>query len=282
MKKIFLIIIAAAAAHSSGFCQSALYKNKFQTTYENVYSGLKESLAWYDAPIAVSLFARKSINSSNIGEKIILSPSSYEMEFSEDNGRTGRYTLGSMDKDIIPNSIFYSRLASNILLNMFTDSEISKDSYKNIFLFKKSLIYTYVITEYVKSVVKRTRPDGEDNRSFFSGHTSTTFAAATYLWKELDDFYDNWDLTENDNSLKNVFEIGTFSVLYGWAGFVGYSRIRDNKHYLSDVIIGAAVGTLISHFVYELYNEDDAGLMNNFNLVASGNNTFGLELNVNF
>lgn len=282
MKKIFLIIIAAAAAHSSGFCQSALSKNKLQSTYENVYAGLKESLAWYDAPIAVSLFARKSINSSNIGEKIILSPSSFEMEFSEDNGRTGRYTMGSMDKDIIPNSVFYSRLASNIILNMFTDSEISKDSYKNIFLFKKSLIYTYVFTEYVKSVVKRTRPDGEDNRSFFSGHTSTTFAAATYLWKELDDFYDNWNLTNSNNMLKNVFEISTFSVLYGWAGFVGYSRIRDNKHYLSDVIIGAAVGTLISHFVYELYNEDDAGLMNNFNLVASGNNTFGLELNVNF
>jgi len=282
MKKIFLIIITAAAAHSSGFCQSALSKNKLQSTYENVYAGLKESLAWYDAPIAVSLFARKSINSSNIGEKIILSPSSFEMEFSEDNGRTGRYTMGSMDKDIIPNSVFYSRLASNIILNMFTDSEISKDSYKNIFLFKKSLIYTYVFTEYVKSVVKRTRPDGEDNRSFFSGHTSTTFAAATYLWKELDDFYDNWNLTNSNNMLKNVFEISTFSVLYGWAGFVGYSRIRDNKHYLSDVIIGAAVGTLISHFVYELYNEDDAGLMNNFNLVASGNNTFGLELNVNF
>jgi len=207
MRKIFLIIIAAAASHTSNFCQTAQSKNKFHTTYENVYTGLKESLAWYDVPIAVSLFARKSVNPSNIGEKIIFSPSSFEMDFSEDNGKDNRYTAGSMDKDIIPNTIFYSRLASNILLNMFTDSEITKDSYKNIFVFKKSLIYTYVLTEYVKSVVKRTRPDGEDNRSFFSGHTSTTFAAATYLWKELDDFYDDWDVTKNDNSLKNVFEI---------------------------------------------------------------------------
>ena len=137
-------------------------------------------------------------------------------------------------------------------MSALCSQEISKVERLSIFVFKKSLIYTYVLTEYVKSVVKRTRPDGEDNRSFFSGHTSTTFAAATYLWKELDDFYDDWDVTKNDNSLKNVFEISTFSVLYGWAGFVGYSRIRDNKHYLSDVIIGAAVGTLISHFVYEI------------------------------
>lgn len=282
MRKIFLIIITAAASHTSNFCQTAQSNNKFQATYENIYSGLKESLAWYDVPIAVSLFTRNAVNPSNIGDKIILTPSNFEMEFSKVNGKDGRYTAGSLDKDIIPNSIFYSRLASNILLNMFTDSEITKDSYKNIFVFKKSLIYTYVLTEYVKSVVKRTRPDGEDNRSFFSGHTSTTFAAATYLWKELDDFYENWDVTKSDNTLKNVFEVSTFSVLYGWAGFVGYSRIRDNKHYLSDVIIGAAVGTLISHFVYEIYNEDDAGLMNNFNLAVSSNNTLGLSFNINF
>jgi membrane-associated phospholipid phosphatase len=39
-------------------------------------------------------------------------------------------------------------------------------------------------------------------------------------------------------------------VLYGWAGYVGYSRIHDRKHYLTDVLIGAASGTLVSYLLY--------------------------------
>jgi membrane-associated phospholipid phosphatase len=42
----------------------------------------------------------------------------------------------------------------------------------------------------------------------------------------------------------------SFGALYGWAGYVGFSRIHDKKHYLSDVIVGAASGTLISYLVY--------------------------------
>lgn len=282
MKKVFFIIFTSAALTSTAFSQSAPLQNNFEKTYKNIYNGLKESVAWYDIPIAISFFGRNAINSSNIGDKINLAPSSFEMDFSEDNGSTGRYTVGSMDKDIIPDAIFYSRLATNVILNLTTGADISKDSYRNIFVFRKSLIYTYTLTEYVKSIVKRTRPDGTDNRSFFSGHTATTFAAATYLWKELDDFYDDWNLTKHNSTLKSVFEIGTFSMLYGWAGFVGYSRIRDNKHYLSDVIIGAAVGTLISHFVYEIYNKDDLGFLNNLNLAASGKNSVGLSFNIIF
>ena len=282
MKKILLIIIVSAAFYSSHHCQSAFEQNKFEKTFNNIYSGLKESSAWYDVPIAIAFFSRNSINGSNIGDKIVIHPSSFEMDFSEDNGKDGRYTAGSMDKDIIPDAIFYSRLGSAVLLNMFTDADISKDSYKNIFVFRKSLIYTYTFTEYVKSIVKRTRPNGKDNRSFFSGHTATTFAAATYLWKELDNFYDSWDVTKHNSSLKTVFEVSSFSILYGWAGFVGYSRIRDYKHYLSDVIVGAAVGTLISHFVYEIYNNDDIDFLDNFNVMATTNNSVGLSFNVKF
>lgn len=282
MKKTFFIIILAAALNTSNYCQVAQTENKFVNTFNNLYSGLKESVAWYDVPVAISFFSRNAINSSNIGDKIILAPSSFEIKFADENGRDGNYTAGSMDKDIIPGAIFYSRLASNILLNVFTDTDISKDSYKNIFVFRKSLIYTYIFTEYVKSIVKRTRPDGEDNRSFFSGHTSTTFAAATYLWHELDDFYDNWNVTQNNSTLKSVFKISTLSALYGWAGFVGYSRIKDDKHYLSDVIVGAAVGTLISHFVYKIYNKENLGLINNFNLAAGQYNSIDLSFNIKF
>ena len=132
-------------------------------------------------------------------------------------------------------------------------------------MFKKSLLYTYTLTEYIKNFVYRERPDKSDSRSFFNGHTSTAFAASTFLYRELNDFYDKWEVTRTDKSLRTTFKTATFGALYGWAGFVGYSRIRDGKHYLSDVLTGALVGTAVSYIVYELYNNKEKSIPN-FNL----------------
>lgn len=38
-------------------------------------------------------------------------------------------------------------------------------------------------------------------------------------------------------------------VLFGAAGVVGLSRIYDNQHWASDVIVGAAIGTLVGYKV---------------------------------
>jgi membrane-associated phospholipid phosphatase len=77
---------------------------------------------------------------------------------------------------------------------------------------------TYVL----KELVHERRPDRTDDRSFPSGHTSASFAAAATLEKR-----------------------------YGWqvglpalaiASFVGLARVRADKHYVHDVVAGAAIG----------------------------------------
>jgi len=274
--RINFFIILFSASFTFGQFQSTADNLTVPKPVLKLVSGLGKSIEWYDASIFTAYLLRNVINPSTIGDRIYASPMEVEQKFANQFSGSSS-SLGSIDKDIIPNAIFYSRLVLNFGLDLFTDADVTDKSYQRVFTFKKSLLYTYVLTEYVKNLVKRTRPDGSDDRSFFSGHTSTTFAAATFLYKEFHDAYDEWDYLENKPFLHGLAETLTFGTLYGWASYVGYSRIHDKKHYISDVIVGALVGSAISYFVYEGYFGKNDCFLSNFSF-----RSFGKDLALNF
>jgi membrane-associated phospholipid phosphatase len=74
----------------------------------------------------------------------------------------------------------------------------------------------------LKYSVQRERPDGSNQHSFPSGHTASAFATASVLQQSY-----GW-------------KVGT--VAYLVAGYVGSARMVHNRHYLSDVAFGAAIG----------------------------------------
>ena len=74
----------------------------------------------------------------------------------------------------------------------------------------------------LKFTVQRERPDGSNHVSFPSGHSASAFATATVLQRH----YGWW--------------VGVPATLV--AGYVATARVHDNKHYLSDVIFGGALG----------------------------------------
>ena len=78
-----------------------------------------------------------------------------------------------------------------------------------------------VLTQGIKVSTGRQRPDGA-RFSFPSGHTSSSFATAAVLQRHF-----GW-------------KAGIPA--YGLAAFVAGSRLQENRHYMSDVIFGAAVG----------------------------------------
>jgi membrane-associated phospholipid phosphatase len=80
------------------------------------------------------------------------------------------------------------------------------------------------LTHTIKVSTQRSRPNGEPF-SFPSGHTSSSFAAATVLQRHL-----GW-------------KAGVPA--YAVAAYVGASRIQQNRHYLSDVAFGAALGVVV-------------------------------------
>ncbi len=248
--KVFLLsLVLISNIYSQGFAGNFSPLN----TFKDVHEGIISATEWYDLPLIGALYYRNIVNGSNIGDKIIMTPASYERELSDLVGETGRFTPGSMDKNLLPDMIIYTRFASLIVADFINPEFASPRSFQKVFLFQKSLTYTYIITEYTKNLIKRTRPDGTNDRSFFSGHTSTTFAAATFLWLESNELFDNWEVTKHNDVLRKSLKTASLSLFYGWASYVGYSRIRDKKHYVSDVLVGAAVGSFISWFLFDKY-----------------------------
>jgi membrane-associated phospholipid phosphatase len=81
-----------------------------------------------------------------------------------------------------------------------------------------------IMTMAVKRITHRTRPDGSA-WSFPSGHTSTTFATAAVIYRHF-------------GSKPGI-------PAFALASYVGLSRLQENRHYLSDVVAGAVLGSYI-------------------------------------
>lgn len=99
-------------------------------------------------------------------------------------------------------------------------------------LIKSELLMTGIVYS-LKYTVGEARPDTGQKNSFPSGHTAQAFAAATFLSKEY--------------GYKSVWiSIGAYTA----ASTVGVFRMLNNRHWISDVLVGAGIGILSTEIVY--------------------------------
>jgi len=95
-------------------------------------------------------------------------------------------------------------------------------------------------------------------RSFPSGHTVAAFAAGAAVTAEMS----RWKPDSR-------WAVGT--VMYGGAGLVGLSRMYNNRHWASDVIMGAAIGTFAGTKVVRYHRTHPGNGFDKFMLNASWN-----------
>lgn len=117
-------------------------------------------------------------------------------------------------------------------LSGFAAAVVKKDRQGQI-QFAKSLGTNLAVTLLLKSAVDKQRPNGECCDSFPSGHASVAFSGATFIHRR-------------------------YGIRYGipaylTASFVAYSRVASDKHYVEDVVAGAAIGVLSSYFFTSRY-----------------------------
>lgn len=101
-----------------------------------------------------------------------------------------------------------------------------EDDAEGRMMFYKSFGATFGATYTVKYGVNRTRPNGSDY-SFPSGHTSASFSSAGYICQR--------------------YGYNRGRAAYLAAAFVGWTRIQAYKHYTTDVLAGAALGSFSSY-----------------------------------
>jgi hypothetical protein len=95
---------------------------------------------------------------------------------------------------------------------------------------------TGLITHGLKLGIGRHRPSGSGH-SFPSGHTSAAFLTAAVIGEHY-----GW---------------GAGLPAYGLAGFIGWTRVRDDTHWLTDVLAGATLGTIVGRAVASQHRTRD-------------------------
>ncbi len=153
------------------------------------------------------------------------------------------------------------------------DSELRKTGV----ILAEAIFLNAIPTELLKVAMGRSRPytnEGnydidffrinDDHNSLPSGHTSTAFVIATVLSQRI------------DNTFASI-------ALYSLAGLTAVQRIYSDRHWFSDVVLGAAVGTVVGLKVVKLNseNEDETSSvkMNVYPVFSHGSFGAGVALN---
>ncbi len=147
------------------------------------------------------------------------------------------------DMDRISYYPFYAVMPLPALL--FVDKKMRKDAGSISLMYLEAFAFTGVIYGGSVYFVDRYRPDvyntsldmhyrtnGNYRNSFFAGHVSVIATSTFFMAKVYDDYHphSNW---------KWVFYGGAAAATVG----MGYMRLQAGKHFPSDILLGALVGT---------------------------------------
>ena len=97
-------------------------------------------------------------------------------------------------------------------------------------------------TDGLKSAVGRERPDESGDDSMPSGHASTSFAGAALANRNL-------DYIEMNRYARTSIKVANVAL----ATSVAWARVEGEKHFPTDVLVGAALGNFTTRFIHDAF-----------------------------
>ena len=154
-----------------------------------------------------------------------------------------------------------------------------KEWFTNGVMYLETLLIANGLKELAKLAVNRKRPymysdrdlpqdeidNGDWAKSMPSGHTTFAFASATFLTYTFCRYF-------SDSPWRIPVSIGSYAIATG----VAVLRVSGGKHFLSDVLAGAAIGSAVGFLVPFLHT---LKTKNDMNVAVTGN---GLNFTIKF
>lgn len=135
-------------------------------------------------------------------------------------------------------------IASYLLTTMLVPSDSLRSRASGLLVGGSTLLADRMLVDGLKTATARERPDGSNNSSFPSGHTSlasvsVNMAVGNLAYVNMPDWA---RLTSN-------------AALYGTAAATGWARVEAGKHHPADVLAGYAIGSFLARFAYHAFLE---------------------------
>lgn len=103
-------------------------------------------------------------------------------------------------------------------------------------------LLTDFTTVQLKDAIGRTRPDDSGDNSMPSGHASASFAGAALANRNL-------DYVEMNRYARTSLKAANVAL----ATSVAWARVEGEKHFPTDVLVGAALGNFLTRFMYDAF-----------------------------
>ncbi len=123
------------------------------------------------------------------------------------------------------------------------------DKLKGLSVGVSTMVLDGLVNRGLKDSISRERPDGTNDNSMPSGHTSKAASRTNMALRNLRDI-------EMPDWARQV----SYLSLQGVAVSTGLARVEAGRHHLSDVLIGYATGQFIANFMHEAFNMEESGL----------------------
>jgi membrane-associated phospholipid phosphatase len=226
LKHIFLFIIISNSVSLSQFKEISSDFNKFIKTGKNVFTS---PLEWEKTDWIIFSGTVAVTSGTFLVDK-------HSRFFSKTTFGDKLFSIDNVFNVIIPVIGIAGIYGSGLI---FDDSKIRNLGLQLV----ESCVYAGIVTSVLKSTTGRSRPYvgkgnmdwhpvqfNTDQTSFPSGHATLAFAVSSVMANYLDNIY---------------WKVGWYTV----ASLVGTARIYHDKHWLSDVIMGSAIGYFIGDYV---------------------------------